>query len=110
MKRIDAIIRPERLADVAAQLEANQLSGFTISDVRGHGKTPGQTGEWRGQQYELHVAHKLLVTLFVEDDEVTKALDAISAGATTGSLGDGLIAVSEVGAMFRISPTTPASN
>ncbi len=103
MKRVEAIIRAERLADVAAQLEAKQLSGFTITDVRGHGSSPGQTGEWRGQAYELHVTHKLLVMVFVEDDELSDALAAISAGASTGTRGDGLVAVSEVTAMFRFA-------
>jgi len=105
MKRIDAIIRSERLADVALQLESRQLAGFTITDVRGHGSSVEKQGEWRGLSYELSVTHKLLVTLFIEDDELTAALDAISSGARTGQLGDGLIAVSEVTAMYRISPS-----
>ena len=108
MKRIDAIIRSERLAEVAAQLAARQLAGFTITDVRGHGSSVEQQGEWRGLPYELSVTHKLLITLFVEEDELAAALDAISTGASTGQVGDGLISVSEVAAMYRISPTNGA--
>ena len=42
------------------------------------------------------VTHKLLVSLFVEDDEVETAVGAIAGGAATGQVGDGLVAVSEV--------------
>jgi nitrogen regulatory protein PII len=108
MKRIEAIVRPERLGEIAACLEAAGLSGFTISDVRGHGRSPERTGEYRGHSYELLVTHKLHVTVFVEDDEIDKAIQAISSGAATGQVGDGLIAVSDVVGMYRISgATTP---
>ena len=106
MKRIEAIIRPDRLGEVAACLEAAGLSGFTISDVRGHGRAPSGAGEYRGHTYELLVTHKLLVTVYVEQDEVDKAVSAISAGASTGQVGDGLIAVSAVDSMYRISGAT----
>ena len=54
------------------------------------------------------VTHKLLVSLFVEDDEVEEAVGAIAGGASTGQVGDGLVAVSEVTSMYRItgSPAT----
>jgi nitrogen regulatory protein PII len=103
MKRIEAIIRPERLGEVAAALEEARLSGFTISDVRGHGNSPERTGEYRGNAYEMLVTHKLLVAVFVEDDEVDTALGAIASGAATGQVGDGLVAVSEITSMYRIS-------
>jgi nitrogen regulatory protein PII len=109
VKRVEAIIRSERLGDVAAQLGRAQLAGFTISDVRGHGRAPERTGEYRGQSYELLVTHKLQIVLYVEDDELDKAVAAISAGAATGEIGDGLIAVSAVESMYRIaaSPSRP---
>jgi nitrogen regulatory protein P-II 1 len=103
MKRVEAIVRSERLGEIAACLEAAHLSGFTISDVRGHGRAPERTGEYRGQTYEMLVTHKLQITLFVEDDEIDRAVAAISSGAATGEVGDGLIAVSSVDTMYRIS-------
>jgi nitrogen regulatory protein P-II 1 len=112
VKRIEAIIRPERLGQVAALLESGGINGFTITDVRGHGSSPQATGEYRGHQYQMLVAHKLLVAVFVEDDELDTAIAAIAGGATTGKPGDGFVAVSEVTATYRIStgavePTTP---
>ena len=109
MKRIEAIIRPERLGEVAALLAGAGLSGFTISDVRGHGRSPERTGEYRGHNYEMLVTHKLLVSLFVEDHEVDAAVGAIAGGASTGQVGDGLVAVSEVTSMYRISGATTSS-
>ena len=110
MKRIEAIVRPDRLGEIASYLEGAGLSGFTISDVRGHGRAPERTGEYRGHSYELLVTHKLLVTVYVEDNEVDAACAAISQGAATGQVGDGLIAVSDVVTMYRISrPAEPAS-
>ncbi len=104
MKRVEAVIRPDRLPDTSASLEARGLTGFTISDVRGHGDSADSRGEWRGQAYELQVAHKLLVTVYVDDDEVPDAVQAIAAGASTGRVGDGLIAVSDVVGIYKISP------
>jgi nitrogen regulatory protein P-II 1 len=110
MKRVEAIIRSERLGEVAALLGSEGLAGFTISDVRGHGRSPERTGEYRGNAYEMLVTHKLQICLFVEDDEVEKAVGAIAGGAATGQVGDGLVAVSDVVQMYRISAiATPVS-
>jgi len=102
MKRIDAIIRPERFDNVAAVLEEEGYGGFTISDVRGHGQSPEKTGEWRGQKYELQVTHKLQISMIVEDDEVQGVVRAIVAGARTGALGDGLVTVTDLAAVYSI--------
>src|SRR5436309_9922450 len=102
MKRIEAVIRPDRFDNVAEQLKEAVLTGFTIADVRGHGQSPEKVGEWRGQTYELSVAHKLQVTVIVEDEEVATAVEAIVTGAYSGNLGDGLITVSDVVAVYNI--------
>src|SRR5206468_10806214 len=110
MKRIEAVIRPERFDHVAEKLKEAGLAGFTIADVRGHGQSPERVGEWRGQSYEIHVTHKLAIELIVEDDEVTKGIGAIIAGAKTGNLGDGLITVSEVVGVYQIRTGMPVSS
>jgi nitrogen regulatory protein PII len=102
MKRIEAVIRPERFDQVAAQLKDAGYAGFTIADVRGHGQSPEKTGEWRGQTYELSVTHKLQISIIVEDDEVEGAVKSVIAGAHTGAMGDGLITVSDVGTVYNI--------
>ena len=108
MKRIEAVIRPERFDHVAEKLKEAGLAGFTIADVRGHGQSPEKVGEWRGQTYELAVAHKLQVTIIVEDDEVASAVEAVVTGAYSGNLGDGLITVSDVVAVYNIRNGLPS--
>ncbi len=102
MKKVEAVFRPDRLEAVSASLESQGYSGFTIIDVRGHGQSPEKKGEWRGQTYELHVTHKLLVEIIVEDAEVDAVVAAIIAGAQTGQVGDGLISVTDLSAVFSI--------
>src|SRR3954469_18669356 len=102
MKKVEAVFRPDRLDHVSASLEEAGYGGFTIIDVRGHGQSPEKVGEWRGQTYELHVTHKLMIELIVEDHEVEGAVKAILAGARTGAVGDGLITVTDIAAVFSI--------
>lgn len=102
MKQVHAVFRPERLDQVIASLHEAGFEGFTISDARGHGRSPERVGEWRGVPYEVTVTHKLEITVIVEDDEVEKAANAIARGAASGNLGDGLITVTELLAVFPI--------
>jgi nitrogen regulatory protein P-II 1 len=117
MKKVEAIFRPDRLPAVAAALEAKGFVGFTISDVRGHGQSPEAVGEYRGQAYELHVTHKLSLEMFVEDGEVDAVVACMIEGAHTGNVGDGLVTVTDLAAIYNIrngvptpsAPTAPSS-
>jgi nitrogen regulatory protein P-II 1 len=109
MKRIEAIIRPDRVELVAEALDRAGITAFTIADVRGHGRAPDRVGEWRGVTYELLVTHKIAVTLLVDDDEVEAAVLAIASAASTGATGDGLITVSPVDSVHMISAYAKAA-
>jgi nitrogen regulatory protein P-II 1 len=102
MKKVAAVIRPDRLDAVTGSLQGAGYAGFTISDVRGHGQSPEKVGEWRGQTYEVFVAHKLQIEIIVEEAEVEDVVKAIMAGARTGAVGDGLITVSDLAAVYSI--------
>src|SRR5207248_411581 len=102
MKKVAAVFRPDRLDAVSQSLEEAGYAGFTISDVRGHGQSPEKVGEWRGQTYELHVTHKLFIEIVVEDTEVDATVKAIMRGAHTGAVGDGLVTVSDLAAVYSI--------
>lgn len=108
MKKVTAVFRPDRFDHVVRELEQRGYSGFTIIDVRGHGQSPENVGEWRGQTYELLVTHKLQVEIIVEDDEAEGAAAAVIAGAHTGELGDGLITVTDLGQVYSIRNGMPA--
>src|SRR5436305_14901071 len=109
MKKVEAVFRPDRLDAVSAALEAAGYGGFTIMDVRGHGQSPEQVGEWRGQAYELHVTHKLSIEIIVDDHEVEGVVEAIILGAHTGATGDGLITVTDLSGIYQIRAGVPLS-
>jgi nitrogen regulatory protein P-II 1 len=109
MMKVEAIFRPDRLGTVTHELEEAGFAGFTVSDVRGHGQSPEATGEWRGRTYQVQVAHKLAIAIIVEPGEVNDAVAAIMRGARTGQLGDGLVTVTELSAVYQIRTGAPAA-
>ena len=102
MKKVDAIFRPEKLEAVAASLDAAGFHGFTVTDARGHGRSAEKVGEWRGVAYEMLVTHKLQISVIAEDNEVEAVARAIAQGAATGQVGDGLITVVDLQAVYPI--------
>ncbi|MGK2964884.1 MAG: P-II family nitrogen regulator [Tepidiformaceae bacterium] len=102
MKRIEAIIRPERLAYVKAALEELGYPGITITEVKGHGKQRGITEQWRGRQFRVEFLPKVSLVVVVDDDVTEKIVDAICENAATGQVGDGKIFVSTVDDVIRV--------
>ena len=102
MKKIEAIIRAERLSDVRQALEEIGYPGMTISDVRGHGKQRGLIQRWRGQEYKVDFLPKLKLEIVVLDQDVGKIANAILRGARTGDLGDGKIFVVSIDNAIRV--------
>lgn len=91
MKKIEAVIRPEKLASVKQALEKAGYSGITISEVEGHGKQKGLVQQWRGEKYKVELLPKVKVELVAKDIEVDSILKAIQLTARTGEIGDGKI-------------------
>ncbi len=102
MKRIEAIIRPERLPTVKAALEEIGYPGMTIAEVKGHGVQKGITEQWRGRQYRVEFLPKLWLLLVVDDAHAEKVIEAILDNAATGEVGDGKIFVSTVDEVIRV--------
>lgn len=102
MKKIEAIVRPERLETVKEALIALGHAGLTVSEVKGHGIQKGITQQWRGQEYSIDLLPKVMIMAVVHDHEVTDVLEAITAAARTGMIGDGKIFVSAVEEVVRI--------
>ena len=96
MKRIEAIVRPEKLEDIVEKLEALGHSGITVTQVEGHGRQKGIIEQFRGKEYKLLFIPKVKIEAVVADDLVEKVIDAIVATANTGNVGDGKIFISEV--------------
>jgi nitrogen regulatory protein P-II 1 len=102
MKRIEAIVRPDKLEDVKDALVGLGHAGLTVAEVKGHGIQKGITQQWRGQEYSIDLLPKVCIMAVVHDHEVPDAIEAISAAARTGMIGDGKIFVSTVDEAIRI--------
>ncbi len=102
MKRIEAIVRPERLEAVKAALVDLGHKGLTVLEVKGHGTQKGITQQWRGEEYVIDLLPKISVVAVVHDHEVKDVVDTISQVARTDRIGDGKIFVSPVEEVIRI--------
>lgn len=102
MKRIEAIVRPEKLQDVKNALVSIGATGMTLEDVRGFGRQKGQTSTYRGISYTVEFLTKKRLVLVVSDENLETILETIAIAAATGTIGDGKIFVSEVEQAIRI--------
>ena len=83
-------------------LERLQISGMTVTEVRGHGKQKGHTAIYRGQEYNVSLLPKMEIEVVVSDSIVNDAVKAITEAARTGEIGDGRIFVIPVGESYKI--------
>jgi nitrogen regulatory protein P-II 1 len=102
MKKIEAIIRPERLEAVVEKLDNLGYAGITIIDIEGHGRQKGIIELFRGKEYKLMFLPKVKLELVIKDDQLEKAIDAITSSAYTGEVGDGKIFVSDIIDVIRV--------
>jgi nitrogen regulatory protein P-II 1 len=102
MKKIEAIIREEKLDAVKKALEEKSYFGMTVSEVSGRGKQKGIPLQWRVGEYRVELLPKLKLELVVLDEDVTVAIDAIVRNARTGETGDGKIFVLPVEGVVRV--------
>ena len=91
MKLVVAIIRPEKLNDVLEALYRAQVTGLTISRVRGHGGETEQVETYRGMTVKVELHDKVRVEIGVSDPFVEPTVRAILAAGKTGDVGDGKV-------------------
>jgi nitrogen regulatory protein P-II 1 len=102
MKKIEAIIRHERLQDVQDALDQLGVSGLTVSEVVGCGRQKGYTEQYRGVRANISLLPKIKVESVVPSDIVDSAVEAIASAARTGEIGDGRVFVYPVEQSLRI--------
>ena len=103
MMKIEAIIRPEKVAEVKEALEQLGYPGMTLTEVKRHGKQKRLVQQWRGSQYRIEFLPKVKIELVVEDGgSVEPIVEAISTKARTGEAGDGKIFVWPIENVVRI--------
>jgi len=99
---IESIVRPDKVDPVKEALSRLNVSGMTVSEVRGHGKQKGHRALYRGKEYAVSLLPKMKIEVVVPDDVVQDAIRAIIAAARTGEIGDGRVFVMPVERSYRI--------
>ncbi len=102
MKKIEAIIRAEKLGDVKNALEARGFYGMTVTDVRGRGRQKGIQLQFKGRTMEIDLLPKVKIEIVVRDEDAEEVVELISNFARTGNVGDGKIFVIPVENAVRI--------
>ena len=102
MKLLKAIIRPNKVDEVKDALAKLNISGMTVTEVRGHGKQKGHTAIYRGKEYNVSLLPKMQIEVVVTNTIVDEAIRAIIDAARTGEIGDGRVFVLPVERAYRI--------
>ena len=102
MKLVTAVIKPFKLDDVKEALKAAGVVGITVSEVRGFGRQGGHSETYRGSEYKIDFVPKVMLEIIIEDEDVTRVVDALVASAATGEIGDGKVWVTPVEDLVRI--------
>lgn len=102
MKKIEAIIREEKLDAVRKALAKDSYSGVTVSEVSGHGRQGGYTLQWRVGEYHVDLLPKVKIEVVILDEDVPRVVNAIRMNARTGEIGDGKIFILPVEDAVRI--------
>ena len=96
MKLLKCIVRPEKLEEVKEALTKSNVTGMTITEVRGHGRQKGHKAVYRGTEYSVTLLPKVMIELVIPDDRSSEILKTIINTARTGEIGDGRVFVMNV--------------
>jgi nitrogen regulatory protein P-II 2 len=96
------VIKPFKLDDVREALNRLGVSGMTVSEVKGYGRQKGHTEIYRGAEYVVNFLPKVRIEVAVTADGADKAVEAVTAAARTGQIGDGKIFVLPIDHALRI--------
>ncbi len=102
MKLVVAIIKPFKLDEVRQALTSVGVHGMTVTEVKGYGRQKGHTEIYRGAEYAVNFLPKIRLEVAVPSDRADKVIEAITATARTGQIGDGKIFVTTLDHAVRI--------
>ncbi len=102
MKLVTAIIKPHKLDEVKAALQAAGVAGLTVTEVRGYGRQRGHTEIYRGAEYTVEFIPKVKLEVLTADAGVDAVIDAVVGVARSGEVGDGKVFVTSVDRAVRI--------
>jgi nitrogen regulatory protein P-II 1 len=96
MKKVEAIIRPERLDKVSEALLESGFHAMTVTEVRGRGEQKGILLQFRGKEILVDMIPKVKIEIVVGDDSVDEVVGIIRSNARTGKNGDGKIFIYDI--------------
>ena len=102
MRLVTAIIKPFKLDDVKAAIEAVGVHGLTVSEASGFGRQRGHTEVYRGAEYTVDLIPKVRIEVLIDDESAEAVVDAIVRSAATGKIGDGKVWVVPVETVVRV--------
>jgi nitrogen regulatory protein P-II 1 len=102
MKTIEAVIKPFQLDEVKGALAKQNISGMTVSEMKGFGRQKGHTELYRGAEYVVDFLSKIKIEILVSDEQAPLVAETIGAIARIGRIGDGRLFVLPVEDAVRI--------
>ncbi|MBZ0290275.1 MAG: P-II family nitrogen regulator [Anaerolineae bacterium] len=101
-KKIEAIIREEKLNEVKDALRRIGIIGMNVAEIRGHGRQGGVTLNGRSGSYQIDLLPRIQINIVLSEHNVEKTINTIIEAAQTGQIGDGIIFVYPVDDVIRI--------
>ena len=102
MKYVVAVIQPDRLNDVLDELDKREVHLVTVTQVMGHGRQRGEARVYRAHKEAGRLLRKVKLEVAINDEFLSRTLEAITTGARTGDIGDGKIFVLDLQESVRI--------
>lgn len=102
MKKIEAVIRVEKLEEITDALKEFGYPGMMVSQIEGHGQQKGMTEQFRGREFKVNFIPKTRIEIVIKDADVEKIVNAIIKIARTGAIGDGKIFITDIADVIRI--------
>lgn len=102
MKKIECVIRSQKLEEVKKALTGIGIVGMTVTEVRGYGKQKGFVQHYRASETLVNLIPKTEIKVVVKEEDLQKAIDAIIGAAKTGEVGDGKIFISDLVDVIKI--------
>jgi nitrogen regulatory protein P-II 1 len=102
MKLVVAIIKPHQVEAVTGALDGIEVSGMTLTEVRGHGRQRGHSEVYRGGEYKVDFLPKVRIEVLASDSQVEQVANTIVDHARTGKIGDGKLWIQPVEMTVRI--------
>ena len=102
MKLVVAVVKPHKLEAITEALHDIDVSGMTITEVRGHGRQRGHSEVYRGGEYRVYFVPKVRIEVLVSNEQSEKVANTIVDAARTGKIGDGKLWIQPVEIAVRI--------